>query len=222
VTKIHWDRTSNPSRPSSGSVETVRILNPGIIPCALKDKAGPWQQVGKRPPGELTYAFGKPPKRTFSKLPKRSVGVNPAKNAVRAAFKTWSDSGSGVKFSLAKNPKKADILVEWRPAADLDCRPGGMVGDVIAHADYPYPHSKHTQKGKPLPLHFDDDEHMWAVDAVPGAYDIETVALHEIGHCLGLTHSEEPDAVMNPTFRVNFLRRKLDAGAVKAIKALYP
>ncbi|KAH0984774.1 hypothetical protein GBA52_011951 [Prunus armeniaca] len=37
-------------------------------------------------------------------------------------------------------------------------------------------------------FHYDADER-FSVGAVSGAYDLETVALHEIGHLLGLGHS---------------------------------
>ena len=56
----------------------------------------------------------------------------------------------------------------------------------------------------PLPLHFDDEEHQWSIGSVPNAYDIETVALHGIGHCLGLMHTSLVEAVMFPAVSSNF------------------
>lgn len=38
----------------------------------------------------------------------------------------------------------------------------------------------------------------WSVSGTPGAFDVEAVALHEVGHLLGLCHSGIRDAVMWP------------------------
>ncbi|KAJ0043131.1 hypothetical protein Pint_19415 [Pistacia integerrima] len=62
-------------------------------------------------------------------------------------------------------------------------------GGSLAHA---YP----PTDGK---FHYDSDEN-WSVGATHGAFDLETLALHEIGHLLGLHHSSIEDAIMAPTF----------------------
>lgn len=40
----------------------------------------------------------------------------------------------------------------------------------------------------------------WMTDTDPGNIDLETVMLHEAGHCLGLGHSADPTAVMAPSY----------------------
>lgn len=52
---------------------------------------------------------------------------------------------------------------------------------------------------KEADIAFDIDQN-WYIDedgVAGGSFDIRTVALHEFGHALGLSHSEEPDSVMN-------------------------
>ena len=51
--------------------------------------------------------------------------------------------------------------------------------------------------------------------------DIETVALHEIGHTLGLLHSRETDSVMAPTVSRGQTKRALHLDDLIQLRALY-
>ncbi len=52
-----------------------------------------------------------------------------------------------------------------------------------------------------------------------GDYDFQTIALHEIGHALGLGHSSDNTSVMSSTYRGS--RRTLGSDDVAGIQALY-
>lgn len=55
-----------------------------------------------------------------------------------------------------------------------------------------------------------------------GTYDAEWVALHEMGHALGLDHATGTSQVMYGLITVATMRRTLQAGDKAGYKALYP
>ncbi|XVE94247.1 hypothetical protein REPUB_Repub01dG0265100 [Reevesia pubescens] len=68
-------------------------------------------------------------------------------------------------------------------------------------------------------FHYDGAEN-WVVGATDGAYDLGTVALHEIGHLLGLQHTTIEEAIMYlliPAGKVKGLNNDDNKG----IQALY-
>lgn len=176
--------------------------------CALPD----FPELGFRTIGawtrrNLTFAFGP--------VTTQPVGGIVAMNAVRNAFATWANAGVGLQFTEVQTTQNPDIQIEWRPANDPDL---DMRGATLAHADFP-PGFSIIVNNLPLPIHFDDTEHAWNIGT--NNIDIETVALHEIGHCLGLLHeSTDTSAVMFPTY--SGVRTQLSPDDLNGIRSLYP
>ncbi|MBA2445574.1 MAG: RICIN domain-containing protein [Nocardioidaceae bacterium] len=137
--------------------------------------------------------------------------------AVRSAFITWA-AAAPLAFREVLTTESPDILIRW---GNANCGDADMTGGVLAHADYP-PGCGFYGNGMPRPLHFDDQEHAWVIGAVASSFDVETIALHEIGHILGLQHSSVSGAVMFPTVSPNSTSRVLTNDDIEGIRRLYP
>jgi hypothetical protein len=70
-------------------------------------------------------------------------------------------------------------------------------------------------------VHFDDEEHTWVIGARKESFDVESMALHEIGHILGLDHSDVPGAVMLPVQSPNTTVRALTGDDIAGFRRLY-
>lgn len=133
------------------------------------------------------------------------------KNVIKRAFDMWA-AQTPLTFSEATSSNDAEVLVEWAVGDHGDGDPFDGPGDVLAHASFPNPYDE-----RQVILHFDDDER-W-VDSDRQNVDLLTVAAHEIGHTLGLGHSEDPNALMYAAY--SGPHRFLDNDDITGIEDLY-
>ncbi|KAL2252441.1 metalloendoproteinase 2-MMP-like [Sesamum indicum] len=124
------------------------------------------------------------------------------------AFAKW-DSATHFTFSRAQNNQRPDLIIGFHRRDHGDGSPFDGPGGTIAHAFAP-------SDGR---FHYDSDE-AWSMSPVGNAFHLETVALHEIGHLLGLGHSSVADAIMYPSISRG-ATKNLHADDIQGIKALY-
>ncbi|KAM7262142.1 hypothetical protein ACFE04_021219 [Oxalis oulophora] len=124
------------------------------------------------------------------------------------AFDTWA-SNSQFKFNRIEDFTKADIKVGFHSRDHGDGVPFDGKGGVLAHSFAPTDGRFHL-----------DAEETWGAGAIPNEFDMETIALHEIGHLLGLGHSSDQGAIMYPSISEG-MTKGLGEDDIQGIKALY-
>lgn len=154
---------------------------------------------------ELTYAFG---------VTTSDISGSTPFQAVRNAFLTWQNC-IPLNFREVNSSQSPDIFIEWRASPDSDHNMGAT---TLAHADYP-PKCGFINKTLPRPLHFNENI-SWCIGTIKDQYDIESVALHEIGHLLGLGHSNDANSIMFATINPNTIK-KMSKDDLDGVRSLY-
>lgn len=131
-----------------------------------------------------------------------------ATDAVAQAFQQWA-SATHFRFSHVQDYGSADLKIAFYRGDHGDGSAFDGPGGTIAHAFAP-------TRGW---FHYDGDE-SYSVGARTGSYDLQTVALHEIGHLLGLGHSEVRDAIMFPSISTG-VTKGLNGDDIQGIRTLY-
>ncbi|XP_038716109.1 metalloendoproteinase 3-MMP-like [Tripterygium wilfordii] len=143
---------------------------------------------------------------TYGFLPRtRSDAIAP----VARAFQRWA-ANTHFTFTQTQDYRNADMTISFHSRDHGDGAPFDGRGGTLAHAFAP-------TTGW---FHYDADE-PWSVGATRGAFDLETVALHEIGHLLGLGHSSVEGAIMFPTISSGVTKLGLHGDDLQGIKVLY-
>eukprot|EP00096_Caligus_rogercresseyi_P004537 TRINITY_DN18857_c0_g1_i1.p1 TRINITY_DN18857_c0_g1~~TRINITY_DN18857_c0_g1_i1.p1 ORF type:complete len:292 (-),score=39.01 TRINITY_DN18857_c0_g1_i1:3-878(-) len=135
----------------------------------------------------LTYAIGSLPEEL-------SFDARGVETQITQAFKKWSDV-SGMSFHKADSYRGADIQIDFMKGRHGDGNAFDGPSGVLAHAFFP---------GSGGDIHFDDAE-TWALTRprrpMRSYTQLYQVAVHEIGHSLGLGHSRDKSAIMAPMYK---------------------
>ncbi|PEZ84858.1 hypothetical protein COK25_10195 [Bacillus cereus] len=143
------------------------------------------------------------------------VSRESAVQAIKNAFNSW-ENVSPFTFTEVSLNENLDILIEWTETVSGD---HNMRGGVVAHSDFPLGCSV-MSNSLPLPIHF-DTEHSWCIGAFVDQFDIESIAVHEIGHILGLAHSNVHGSIMYSNVSSNYIKRTLTQDDILGIQSLY-
>merc|ERR1712168_275323 len=149
----------------------------------------------------LTYRINRYPS-TF-RLSKKDVD-----QTVMKAFVMWQEA-TGLTFER-KNSGSVHIEIRFEKYEHGDGDAFDGPGGTLAHAYFP-------QFGGDV--HVDDTEY-WSINSYKGTNLLQTM-VHELGHSLGLSHSDVRNAIMAPFYKGWDPNMKLDKDDIKGIQALY-
>jgi hypothetical protein len=102
-------------------------------------------------------------------------------DAVRGAFQRWQDAGVPVRFNLDADSGSAEVRVQWRIQFE---------GERSGQTDLQWDEDGHLTGGTVTLATFDAKGQPFAPD------EVHVLALHEIGHLIGLDHSPDPGDIM--------------------------
>lgn len=169
ITRTHLEQ------PRCGVADIPVNLHGGTL-------SGPYRLVGcSYPRHHLTY--------TFLNVTS-DLAADQQKAVVRQAFSAWA-AIADLEFSEVEADESPDFRIAWRAANHGDGYPFDGPGNTLAHAFFPPPCGG-SNAGD---LHFDDGE-TWVLDPSASGILLLQVAIHEIGHLLGLSHSQNQSAIM--------------------------
>lgn len=138
------------------------------------------------------------------------MSTSSIKQAFRLAFAQWS-SVSPLTFTEVED--NGDFNIRWATGEHGDGSNNAFDGpsQTLAHCFFP----KTQFAGR---LCCDEDE-AWSDNSPPSGIDLPTVACHEIGHGLGIRHSDNRNAIMFAYY--GGIARTLTTDDIKAIQFLY-
>jgi hypothetical protein len=109
---------------------------------------------------------------------------------VRDAFTTWADAGVPIHFTFVTDSARGEIHVTWIDRFD---------SEVTGRTRWAHDQHRWIVGGSiMLALHLPDGRPL-------GREAVRAIALHEVGHLIGLDHTDDGHNIMSPRVRVSEL-----------------
>jgi hypothetical protein len=170
--------SGTPASPCASALTTIGAVGQFVV------SVGPGWETSGQNATTLNYVFSQ-------MTGQLSTGV--PQSEILRAMAEWSRVIQ-VTWQASTNPAgNRTVNIFFAKGAHGDGYPFTGPAGVIAHTFYPAPPNPEPIAGD---MHFNDDE-TWRVGLNT---DLFSVALHELGHALGLGHSDIPNAVMYPYY----------------------
>lgn len=153
------------------------------------------------------------------------------KQAILGAFATWSEH---------ECPSGGAASIVFSPTEDVPCKlpqankKSGNV-NVVFFRDDEWPYRGIDGTLATTTVTYDGDGSIWDADiAVNSAfnnvtldetnaeYDVPSIVIHEVGHFLGIAHSDNPDALMYASYLPGTVNRELTPDDIDALCTIYP
>lgn len=203
---------------SSLDFNSMNNLNANtLLPrCGVQDNVAVDSNV--RPKRYVSFDFKKPKTKEFTySISKYSNQLKRQQidKEIARAFDFWS---AYTDLTFTKKQKSSmHIELSFEKYSHGNCARFDGPGGVLAHAGIT---RYHTHDFYGYDIHFDDSERWLDGDKFWSGKNLFQIAVHEIGHILGLDHSNQPSSVMFSYYRFN-TNFRLNANDIRNIRALY-